>query len=78
MEKSLEARWREKEQDIFQFRALLASRSNIFVHGPNGAGKTTFVHDCASVESRRDKTSIVFVDCIEYYSERLIAICISQ
>ena len=78
LENELEMRWREKTSEIFQFRALLASRSNIFVHGPNGSGKTSFVQDCIKVQSSIDSTFYVNVDCIEFYSERLLAICISQ
>jgi DNA replication protein DnaC len=49
LENELTDRWREKTQEIFQFRALLSSRSNIYVHGPNGSGKTSFVLDCVKV-----------------------------
>ena len=64
--------------EIFQFRALLASRSNIFVHGPNGSGKTSFVIDCIKVQTNINSNFFVNVDCIEYYSERLLSIYVSQ
>lgn len=78
LEIELQDRWREKKSEIFSYRALVSSRSNIFVHGTNGSGKTSFVLDCIKVQSTSDQTFFVNVDCIEYYSERLIAICISQ
>ena len=77
LENELLDRWREKKTDIFQFRALISSRSNIFVHGANGSGKTSFVLDCVKVQTTNDGTFFVNVDCIEYYSERLISICVS-
>lgn len=49
LENELSQRWSEKLNEIFQFRALLSSRSNIFVHGPNGSGKTSFVQDTVKV-----------------------------
>lgn len=64
--------------EIFQFRALLKSRSNIFVHGPNGSGKTTFTRDCIDIQTKLDGSMGVFIDCIESYSEKLIAIQISS
>ena len=42
----MDDRWREKKDEVLMFKALLSSRSNIFVHGANGTGKTSFVHDC--------------------------------
>lgn len=48
------------------------------MHGPNGSGKTNFVLDCVKVQSQADNTFFVNVDCIEFYSERLLAVCISQ
>ena len=49
------------------------------MHGSNGSGKTTFVHDCIKSLERLGSHSIsVFVDCIEFYSEKLISISISQ
>lgn len=77
-ENALAERWREKEPEIVQFRALLSSRCNIFVHGPNGSGKTSFVRECVAAQTAIDHTHSVDVDCIEFYSERLLAICISQ
>ena len=77
-EEELGARWKEKYAEAFQFRALLASRSNIFVHGPNGSGKTSFVIDCIKVQSNINSNFFVNVDCIEYYSERLLSIFVSQ
>ena len=40
-EDELEMKWKEKMNDVFLFKSLLASKSNIFLHGPNGSGKTT-------------------------------------
>ena len=78
LEEELGDRWREKTTEVFQFRALLSSRCNVYVHGPNGAGKTSFVLDCIKVQSTIDSAFLVNVDCIEFYSERLLAVCISQ
>ena len=49
LELMIEEKWEEKSDEIFQFRALLKSRSNIFLHGPNGSGKTTFTRDCIDI-----------------------------
>jgi len=53
---------------------LLESKSNIFVHGPNGSGKTSFVKDCI----KSGNNLHVYVDCVEFYSEKLISISVSQ
>lgn len=54
---------------------LIDSRSNIIMHGPNGSGKTTFVQDC--FKNKRFETQYIYIDTIELYSEKLIAISIS-
>jgi len=49
------------------------------MHGSNGSGKTTFVHDAIkSLKKPGLGTIAVFIDCIEFYSEKLISISISQ
>lgn len=58
------------------FLTLVESRSNIFLHGPNGSGKTTFIHDCFKV--LRASYPCIYIDTIEFYSEKLISISISQ
>ena len=78
LEKELDERWKEKQTEMLQFRALLSSRSNIYLHGPNGSGKTSFVLDCVKVQTTADSTFFVNVDCVEFFSERLLAISISQ
>lgn len=45
------------------------------MYGPNGSGKTKFVGDV--LESISHKIMHVYIDCIEFYSEKLIAIEIS-
>ena len=58
---------------------LLESRSNIFVHGSNGGGKTTFVQDCMQlVKEQHAGSFMVYIDCVEFYSEKLIAVAASQ
>jgi Cdc6-like AAA superfamily ATPase len=72
-------RWKERLGDLKFFQEILRSRSNIFLHGSNGSGKTTFVQDSIKGLERNGSNQIsVFVDCIEFYSEKLISICISQ
>jgi Cdc6-like AAA superfamily ATPase len=56
---------------------LLSSKSNIFVHGANGTGKTTFVKDVVKTHNYINKDFLVYVDCIEFNSEKLIAAAIS-
>jgi Cdc6-like AAA superfamily ATPase len=58
------------------FLTLIESRSNIFMHGPNGTGKTTFAQDC--FRAVRTKIPCIYVDTIEFYSEKLISIAVSQ
>jgi Cdc6-like AAA superfamily ATPase len=56
------------------------------MHGPNAVGKTTFVTDVMKIylkkkkQSRQPRTSFlpIFIDCVENYSEKLIAITISR
>eukprot|EP00347_Sterkiella_histriomuscorum_P014360 403361169 len=78
--------WIEKDQDILLLQNLIKSRSNIFVYGAHGSGKTTFVKDCLdSLEQSSSSLSAqsqqhiyhIYIDCIEYYSEKLIATMIS-
>ena len=45
------------------------------MYGPNGCGKTTFTLDC--LRANFDQMPIVYIDCVEYYSEKLISTYIS-
>lgn len=63
---------------MFLFKSLLGSKSNIFVHGANGTGKTTFVQDVIKTHTTVNQEFSVYVDCVEFNSEKLIATCISQ
>lgn len=77
-ESKIGKRWEERINDLKFFQEILRSRSNIFMHGSNGSGKTTFVQDCIKGLEKPGTYSIsVFVDCIEFYSEKLISIAIS-
>jgi Cdc6-like AAA superfamily ATPase len=62
---------------MFLFKSLLGSKSNIFVHGANGTGKTTFVQDVIKTHTTVNREFSVYVDCVEFNSEKLIATCIS-
>jgi Cdc6-like AAA superfamily ATPase len=62
---------------MFLFKSLLGSKSNIFVHGANGTGKTTFVQDVIKTHTTVNQEFSVYVDCVEFNSEKLIATCIS-
>jgi ABC-type Mn2+/Zn2+ transport system ATPase subunit len=55
---------------------MVESRSNIYVHGPNGSGKSVFVQDMLG--TLKQESLAIFIDCIEFYSEKLIAIYLSQ
>ena len=53
---------------------LAKSHSNIFLYGASGVGKTTFAQDILKYQS--SEMSIlphIYVDCVEFYSEKLIA-----
>jgi len=48
------------------------------VHGSNGSGKTNFVQDAIKLVNQNDPTKfIVYIDCVEFYSEKLISIIAS-
>jgi tRNA A37 threonylcarbamoyladenosine biosynthesis protein TsaE len=56
----------------------------VFLYGPSGCGKTTFTLDCLRYLTHSDNTEIgsriltpIYVDCVEFYSEKLIATYIS-
>lgn len=68
----------EKSEELFLMRSLLNSKSNIYVHGANGSGKTTFTQDVIKTHNSINGNFLVYVDCIEFNSEKLIAACISQ
>ena len=78
----MDEKWKEKQVEVFQFRALLSSRSNIFVHGANGTGKTSFVTDCIMTQRQGyqdiPQNMCIEVDCIEFFSEKLIAVKVSS
>lgn len=71
-----EAKWQHRRSDVELFHTLIESRSNIFMHGSNGSGKTTFVQDC--FKAKRFDLPHIYIDAIEFYSEKLISIYISQ
>ena len=53
------------------------------MHGPNAVGKTSFITDVIKLynlehEGSGEEFFSVDVDCVEYYSEKLIAIVISH
>ena len=72
----IEDKWQHRKKDVELFHTLLESRSNIFLHGSNGCGKTTFVADC--FKSKKFDLPAIHIDAIQLYSEKLIAIYISQ
>lgn len=72
----LDEKWQHRKSDVEMVMTLIESRSNIYMHGPNGSGKTTFVHDC--FKTKRFEIPYIYIDTIEFYSEKLIAISISQ
>jgi Cdc6-like AAA superfamily ATPase len=62
---------------------MLESRNNIFMFGANGTGKTTFVQDCIkslqiSHQNENQALFYVYIDCVEFYSEKLISIALSK
>ena len=70
----LKQKWQERLDDIYLFSTLLHARANIFIYGSNGCGKTSFVRDTLTLT----RGEAVHVDCVEFYSEKLIAIKASQ
>lgn len=78
MNEQLTKKWIEKSNELFLFKSLLASKSNIFVHGANGTGKTTFVQDVIGTHREINDEFVVYIDCIEFSSEKLVASAISQ
>ena len=69
-------KWSHRKPDLELFFTLISSRSNIFLHGSSGTGKTTFIRDCFAAVP--NQTPMIYIDTIEYYSEKLISIAISQ
>lgn len=56
-------------------RTFIQSKSNIYVYGQSGIGKTSFVIDAFNSFSESDlRIHMIYVDCIEFYSEKLITI----
>ena len=74
LQSDVKQKWSERLDDIYLFSTLLHARGNIFVYGSNGCGKTSFVQDTLKLSQCR----AVHVDCVEFYSEKLIAIQASQ
>ena len=65
-----------RQDDIQKFITLIESHSNIYMHGSNGCGKTQFIHSC--FEAKMFSIPKLYVDTTEFYSEKLIAINVSQ
>ena len=74
---SYETKWKERAHDMEFLTTVLESRNNVFLYGTNGCGKTEFVHDCVS-RLKNQSTGMLHIDCVEFYSERLISIILSQ
>jgi Cdc6-like AAA superfamily ATPase len=60
------------------FMNLAKSHSNIFLYGSSGVGKTTFAQDCLKYQAlEANSTGLIlphiYVDCVEFYSEKLIS-----
>ncbi|CAI2367820.1 unnamed protein product [Moneuplotes crassus] len=67
--------WRSIDPLAFNyFSTLLQSRVNIFLYGMNGIGKTKFAKKCLDVNN----IQYCYVDCFEYYNEKLICYTISS
>ena len=77
LEDQLGTKWTEKTEELFLFRSLLGCHSNVYVHGANGTGKSTFVQDVVRTHTFCSDEFHVYVDCIEFNSEKLVASCIS-
>ena len=78
----LRTKWKDHKAAKEYLENLFDARQNIFMHGPNAVGKSTFVHDVMRMynyDNRDDRAFFnVYVDCVEHYSEKLIAIAISR
>ena len=72
----LNKKWQHRKTDVEDLLTYVDSRANILLYGSNGSGKTTFVRDCLSVFGL--DSPLIYVDAIEYYSEKLICIIISH
>ena len=55
---------------------LIESQANVVLYGSNGSGKTQFVKDCVMYQNL--ETPLIYIDCIEFYSEKLISISMSH
>lgn len=67
--------WRSIDPLAFNyFSTLLTSRVNIFLYGLNGIGKTKFAQKCLD----ENNIEFCYVDCLEYYNEKLICFTISN
>ena len=76
----LQVKWSQHRDAKDYLVNLFDARQNIFMHGPNAVGKTTFVHDVMRMYNfeRKGVFHEVYIDCVEYYSEKLISIVISK
>ena len=55
---------------------MIDSQANVQLYGSNGSGKTTFVQDCLRYQAL--ETPMIYIDAVEFYSEKLISICASH
>ena len=77
----LKEKWVDRSDDRDWFYNLFDARQNVFMHGPNAVGKSSFINDVIKMynfDSHGSEFFDVAVDCVEYYSEKLIAINISN
>ena len=53
----------------------------MFIYGPSGCGKTTFTMDClkyfTETQTGSRVLSPIYIDCVEFYSEKLISTYLS-
>lgn len=73
-------RWQEKMPEVEMFLNLANSHSNIFLYGATGVGKTSFVQDCLKFKQSMTNERIlpyIYVDCVEFFNEKLISNYIS-
>jgi len=71
----LKTRWKYRIDDVEKLSSLIQSKSNIYMHGPNGSGKTSLVIDV--LKSHVFDCGSIYIDSVEFYSERLISVTVS-